>query len=611
MVEVDLSQPPFSLLGDEGRERVRSGIDLAYFERDEIILESGQSGEYVFLIHKGEVAELDTTQPGARERIGHYTAGDLFGAISILNGKSRYRFRAEQESLCYLLPKALFLQLGEEYSAFAEFFQQTLAHKARLLTEQRAGDGVAMAGFMLARVSECMRAPLQLGADATITEAVAQLHAGRVDSLLVQSESGPGMVTKTDLLEALVLQGFDKRSALQDIARYELVTVRPGQYLFEVLVLMTRFKVERVVVVEQEQANAQEQPIGVVELTDMLSYFSSRSYVVSLQVEQAESLEALFLASQRTPELVKALMAQGVKLRFAMGLLSALNGRIMSKAWGFLIDERYHQESCLMVMGSEGRGEQILKTDQDNGLILADGLEWPDIEAQMQRVTETLIELGYPPCPGNIMVNNPEWVGSVSQWRERIGRWAVKSDGESLMKLAILLDSHGVAGNPGLLDRVRECMFDQCSHDKMLLSYFARAALRFSTPLTLFGSLKKAQHGIDIKKGGIFPIVHGVRTMALEQRIKPTSTLERLEALVAAGRLEERVAEDLGEALSLFTELRLKQQLQRLESGGDQSPDHVVVQQLSSLERDLLREALQIVKDFKQSLTQRYRIEFG
>ncbi|MCC5883733.1 MAG: cyclic nucleotide-binding/CBS domain-containing protein [Halomonas sp.] len=605
MVDVDLSQPPFSFLDEEGRERVRNGIDLAYFDRDEIILETGQPGEYVFLIHKGEVAELDTTQPGARERLGHYTAGDLFGAISILNGKSRYRFRAEQESLCYLLPKALFLQLCDDYPAFAEFFRQTLAHKARLLTEQRAEGGVTMAGFMLARVSECMRPPLCMETGATIAEAVVRLHESHADSLLVEGEDGAGMVTKTDLLEALVLKGQDQQSQLKHIANFQLVTVRPDQYLFEVLVMMTRFKVERVVVMEESQL------IGVVELTDVLSYFSSRSYVVSLQVEQADSLDALFRASRRTPELVKALMAQGVKLRFAMGLLAALNGRIMSKAWSFLIEERYHPDSCLMVMGSEGRGEQILKTDQDNGLILADGLEWPEVGEQMQRLTETLIELGYPPCPGNIMVNNPQWVGSVSQWCERIARWAEKRDGDSLMKLAIMLDSHAVAGNPALLDRVRKALFEQCSRDEILLSYFARTALRFSTPLTLFGSLKKPQHGIDIKKGGIFPIVHGVRTMALERRIKPTSTLERLEALVADGRLEERVAEDLGEALSLFTELRLKQQLERL--GGElngKSPDRVVVQQLSSLERDLLREALHIVKDFKQSLSQRYHLEY-
>ncbi|SDJ51157.1 putative nucleotidyltransferase substrate binding domain-containing protein [Billgrantia gudaonensis] len=606
MVDIDLSQPPFTLLDDAGRERIRNGVDLAYFDRDEIILDTGQSGEYVFLIHKGEVAELDTTLPGARERIGHYTQGDLFGAISILNGKSRYRFRAEQESLCYLLPKALFLALCDDYPAFAEFFRQTLAHKTRLLTEQRAEGGVTMAGFMLAKVSECMREPLCVGPEATIAEAVTTLRDSHADSLLVQGAHGAGMVTKTDLLNALVLDGLSQDRPVLEVAHFELVTVLPAQYLFEALVIMTRHKVERVVVMEQGV------PSGVVELTDVLSFFSSRSYVVSLQVEQAGSLEALTRASHRTPELVKALMAQGVKLRFAMELLAALNGRIMSKAWNFLIEQRYHSHSCLVVMGSEGRGEQILKTDQDNALILEDDLEWPDLDECMRTLTDTLIKLGYPACPGNIMVSNPEWVGTESQWRQRIVKWAATRDGDSLMKLAILLDSHAVAGNPALLDRMRDVLFEQCSRDELLLSYFARAALRFSTPLTLFGSLKKPQHGIDIKKGGIFPIVHGVRTMALERRIEPTSTLERLDALAADGRLDERTAENLGEALSLFTELRLKQQLARLDGDLEgKDANRVVVQELSSLERDLLREALHIVKEFKQHLSHRYHLEYS
>ncbi|GGW49145.1 DUF294 nucleotidyltransferase-like domain-containing protein [Vreelandella hamiltonii] len=611
MVEVELSQLPFTLLDEEGRDHVRRGMDLAYFERDEVILEMGQPGASVFLIHKGEVAELDPSLPAASARIGHYTAGDLFGAISILNGKSRYRFQAEDECLCYVMPKALFSQLCRHYPAFEQFFKQSLSHKARLLTEKRADGGVTMAGFMLARVSECMRLPLMMDAQASVQQAVQQLKDSHADSLLVATDDGPGMVTKTDLLNGLVLENASLETPVASLANRSLVTVAPGQYLFDALITMTRHQVSRVVVMEEDQVQ------GVVELTDVLGFFSSRSYVVSLQVEQADSLPALASASQRTPELVKALMAQGVKLRFAMDLLAALNGRIMSKAWTLTVPEQYHPQSCLMVMGSEGRGEQILKTDQDNGLILADDCQWPDVAECMNTLSETLVQLGYPPCPGNIMVCNPEWVGTVSTWESNIARWVSARDGDSLMKLAILLDAHGVAGNPALLDRVREALFARCSHDELLLSYFARAALRFSTPLTLFGSLKKPQHGIDIKKGGIFPIVHGVRTMALERRIKATSTLDRLDALAADGRLDRRFADDLGEALALFTELRLKQQLQELKSACARDADtgkrtnRVVVQELSSLERDLLREALHIVKDFKQRLSHRYHLEYS
>ncbi|WNK19647.1 putative nucleotidyltransferase substrate binding domain-containing protein [Halomonas piscis] len=604
MVDVELSQPPFSLLDAAGREHARRGMDIACFERGEILLDTGQPGEFLYLIHRGEVAEVDPTLPDATARIGLYTDGDVFGAISIINGQSRYRFIAEQECVCYLVPKVLFQQLCRACPEFDDYFRQSLARKARRLMEKRAQGGVTMAGFMLAKVRDCMRTPRRLKADTDIAEAVAELNRHHADSLLVEGEDGHGMLTKTDLLNAMVLEGASRQTPVGGLARYALITVVPAQYLFEALVLMTRRQVARVVVLEEGV------PVGVVELTDVLSYFSSRSYVVSLQVEQAPDLEALAEASRRTPELVSALMAQGVKLRFAMELLAALNGRIIHKAWTFCVEAPYRRASCLMVMGSEGRGEQVLKTDQDNGLIVEDDLDWPDAGDTVQRFSDALATLGYPPCPGYIMVSNPQWRGSVSEWQARIVRWVAARDGDSLMKLAIMLDAHAVAGNAALLDRVRETLFDHCADDELLLSYFARAALRFSTPLTLFGSLKKPQHGIDIKKGGIFPIVHGVRTMALERRIKATSTFARLDALVEDGRLKRRFADDVGEALALFSELRLKGQLAEEESSG-QGRDRVVVQALSSLERDLLRESLHIVKDLKQRLSHRYHLEYA
>ncbi len=605
MVDIDLSQPPFSLLDEAGKVRVSNGVDLAYFDQDEVILDAGQPGEFVFIIHKGEVAELDPHLHGAEARIGHYTAGDLFGAISILNGQSRYRFLAEQESLCYLLPRALFEQLCTANPGFAAFFQQSLAHKTRLLSERRAGGGVAMAGFMLARVAECMRAPRLVAGDTTLAAAVAALNESRADSLLVEAVGRVGMLTKTDLLNALVLEGVGRDTPVLGLARFSLVAARSDDYLFQALVSMTRHQVARVVVLDGDR------PVGVVELTDVLSYFSSRSYVVGLQVEQAEDLEALARASARLPELTQALMAQGTKLRFVMDLLAALNGRIIDKAFQFVVGAEHRTQSCLLVMGSEGRGEQILKTDQDNALILADGSDWSDCAAVMQRLTEALYTLGYPPCPGNIMVSNPAWVNDETGWRRTISHWAAQRDGSSLMNLAILLDASGAAGNTRLLAGVREHLFERCSRDELLLSQFARAALAFSTPLTLFGSLRKPEHGIDIKKGGIFPIVHGVRTLALECGIRPTSTLGRLDALAARGRLEADFAEDLGEALSLFAELRLKQQLARLSGHhGDDDANRVVVQRLSSLERDVLREALHRVREFKQRLSHRFHLEY-
>ena len=606
MVEIDLSRAPFCLLDEQGQQQLCDGVELVDYPAGTILLESGAPGEHIYIVRQGEIVELDPARSGAEACIGRYREGDTFGAISIFNGTSRYRFCAERDSDCYLLPAPLFLSLCDASLEFADFFRLRLSEKTRLLTAHRNEAGVGMTGFMLAQASDCMREPISVAPEATLADAVRCLHDGHADSLLVSGDQGPGMVTKTDLLNALVLKGLDQQVPVGEVANYDLVSVSPAQYLFEALVSMTRHRVSRVVVLEGDRA------IGVVELTDVLDYFSSRSHAIALQVEQADSLETLAAASHRQEELVRTLMRQGTKLRFAMELLAALNGRIMNKAWHFVVGEELNRNACLMVMGSEGRGEQILKTDQDNGLIIEDGLEWPRLDETMQRLTETLIELGYPPCPGNIMVSNPEWRGTESEWRKRIAYWADKRDGDSLMKLVILLDAQGVAGNIALIDRLREWLFECCASDQLLLSTLARPALGFATPLTLFGALKKSRQGIDIKKGGIFPIVHGVRVMALERGIMVTSTLDRLDALVEDGRLDARFAEDLGEALALFTELRLKQQLAQAKGDGDQLPTNLLqTRSLSSLERDLLRESLHIVKELKQRLSHHFHLEYS
>lgn len=604
MVDLDLTQLPFALLDATSLEQLRGAADLSYFDKGEIILDADQAGNWVYLIHKGAVTELDVQAPSARSRIGLYTAGDLFGAISVLNGKSRYRFVADQQTLCYLIPGELFQRLCNHNNAFAEYFRQRLAEKSQLLVEQREG-GVTLAGFMLARIRDCMRPPLIMDTDISIHDAVSALKTHRADSVLIQRGDEYGVITKTDLLNALVLGGHRNGDPARTIAHYDLVTARPDEFLFSALVSMTRHEVARVVIMHRGR------PAGVVELTDVLSYFSSRSYVVGLEIEKADDLDALALASARLPDLVRALMAQGVKLRFAMDLLAALNGRIISKAWQFTVPEPHRQTGCLIVMGSEGRGEQILKTDQDNGLILDDGAIWPDQAGTLDRFTGNLLRLGYPPCPGNVMVSNPEWTGSQAHWQARIQRWAADSGGNTLLNLSIMADAHPIIGNTRLLDTMRDTLLDRCSTDQVLMSHFARGVLRFSTPLTLFGSLKKPEHGIDIKKGGIFPIVHGVRALAVSQGIRETSTFDRLEQLSGRGITDRHFAEDLGEALSLFSELRLKRQLAALDAG-NAYPDgnHVVVQELSSLERDMLRDALHVVNEFKQRLSRRFHLEY-
>ena len=257
----------------------------------------------------------------------------------------------------------------------------------------------------------------------------------------------------------------------------------------------------------------------------------------------------------------------------------------------------------------EGRGEQVLKTDQDNALIIADDLDWNECSKVMDKFTTTLLDFGYPLCPGKIMVSNPEWVMRESEWRKTLKNWTASVEGNGLMNLAIFVDGHAVAGNTSLFNNLRDDLFRALEGNEVFYSYFAMPLRRFSTPLTFFGGLKKSD-AMDIKKGGIFPIVHGIRTMALQFKIKETNTFERIEALVEKRVMKRKFADDLAEALVVLSTLRLQQQL-KVETGQAALGEGNMVSavSLNKLDRDLLREALHMVKEFKSRMSHRYHLD--
>ena len=599
-----MSNLPFSLLNEREQKFLRSNLDLGYYQKGEAILQAPELSEGVYVVYKGRVAEVDPdAEDGIEHVFMHYENEDYFGGWSAIHGTTIHNFIAEEETICHILPTAALLELMATNADFADYFQQNLAAKSQIAAQQ--GESQDMAEFMLATISGAtLRDPLIVNEGTSIAEATALMRETKSDCVLARKGSRVGMVTGTDLLDAVVLEGQALDTDVSEIAKYRLITTHPEDYLFNVLVLMTQQQIERVVVMDGATL------VGIVQLTDVLSYFSSHSHVIGLRLERASTVEDLREAAKGINALIKALISTGVRIRFTMDLLAAMNGRIISKLFDLIVPDDLQPHVCLIVMGSEGRGEQIMKTDQDNAIIYRNALMWPDMEKVMQKFSEKLISFGFPPCPGNIMVSNPYWVNSVDDWTQKLQDWSLSNDGEDQMNLAIAVDAKPVAGNVALFKVARNWFLRNLRNNDIFFSHFARAAIEFDTPLTFFGNIKDKGE-LDIKKGGIFPIVHGVRTLALEHRILKTNTYERLELLQEMGVLGEQESKDLCEALGLFINIRLRQQLRRAdesETGIDPTPNIIELGSLNKMDRDLLRDALQVVKGFKKSLTSRYHL---
>jgi CBS domain-containing protein len=264
-------------------------------------------------------------------------------------------------------------------------------------------------------------------------------------------------------------------------------------------------------------------------------------------------------------------------------------------------------------MGSEGRGEQLLKTDQDNGLILRDGFDAPANLAQIcDQFSSALRDFGYPECPGNIMVSNPVWRQTTSEFGKMTRQWLLMPTPDSLMSLAIFVDAHAVCGDTSLLEEVRRGVFSLVTDNDAMLARFASAINSFSESggwwNRLMGLGEQNEETLDLKKAGIFPLVHGIRSMALEAHLSELGTTARIGALVTAGKLTPAMGADLTESLHFFMALKLKVGLLELSCSRPVSAG-IQLSTLSSLDRDLLKDTLSVVKRFKTLMRLRFHLD--
>ena len=596
---------PFNLLDEDEYTLLQDSLDIGYYQAGEVIINTGDVPEGLYIILKGCVSELDVQSADKRHghTFVHYTNDEYFGAWSALRGSSIHDFVADEETICYILPTKILLDLIYRNAHFGDFFNKNLSLQNELLEQKN--DSLNMTEFMLARIdSSCMREASLLPNGASLEEATRFLHDQQVDCALVQRGKRYGMVTGTDLLNAIVLDKLPVTTDVQVIANYRLITVESGDYLFNALILMTLHQIERVVVMQSSELH------GIIDLADTLSYFSSHSHVVGLRIERATSINELKAAAGDMGNLIRSLYSQGVKVRFAMDLLAALNKRLMSKLFNLVVPESVLPHVCLVVMGSEGRGEQIVRIDQDNGLIMRDSLDWPECQQTMEYYTQTLVDLGYPKCPGQVMVNNPFWVQPISVWTQRMRDWVTKADSDSLLNLAISIDAYPVAGNKALFKTSRNWLLRELQQQQRFLSSFAEVALVFETPLNFLGGIRDRSAGIDVKKGGIFPIVHGVRVLAMQYQVAETNTYKRIESLVKLGVLPQGLGSELMESFTILQWFRLSHHLYQQEQNCsvEELDNQVNLGALDRLEKDLLRQSFQVVKEFKKHLSLRYRL---
>ncbi|MGB5966613.1 MAG: putative nucleotidyltransferase substrate binding domain-containing protein [Sulfurimonadaceae bacterium] len=584
---------PFDLLDSRVIAHLSTQMDIAYYPKETTLISPTLGSDSLYIIIKGNVNEFIDD-----ELHNVYGEMDSFDANTLIYNDTKSKFVVQEDLICYLLSKEIFLNLIQDYAPFQNYYMQDFIAKHQLLKQHQHQN--ELTPFMMAKVSDIfLHTPCLVDEESSIKEALVKMKELHASAILLEGVEGVGIITDADLREKVLLGDVAQSERVKTIATYPLITIDKEDFLFNALLLFTKHGIKRLAVMHEGEV------VGLLEQIDLLSHFANHSYLIAMQVSKAQSIEELANLQKEQLFLVQSMNAKGVKVRYISKLVSELNAKVYAKVYELCVPEEYRQKAALLVMGSEGRQEQILRTDQDNALIIEDGVDVENFTPFMEQFSKYLEQLGFPPCQGKVMVNNPQWRGSVELFKKRVDNWVESFDEEALQMLSIFIDAHCVSGNEKLLEEVMTYLQRRFTGREDILAHMAKATLSFETPLSIFSGfvVEKSGHKdeFDLKKGGIFAIVHGVRTLALERHITETNTIERIKALNNANLFDKQFATELIEAYDTLLSVRLKVRLQYPDDL--EGANYINPKKLDKIERDLLKDSFKVVNTFKKFLT--------
>ncbi|MAD41652.1 MAG: cyclic nucleotide-binding protein [Arcobacter sp.] len=588
---------PFEVLNENQIKKCIKHMDIAYYPKDRVLISPEKISDHFFIIIKGAVYEYKDD-----EVVMDYHQEDSFDANSLIYNKTNNTFKVHEDLICYELEKDTFLKLIEKNEKFKDFFLNNLVNKLQTLKSKEYTS--ELSSFMIAKVDDTIiHEACIVDENTKLIDAIERSMTYKTSTIIVKKEDNTyGIITDSLLKVKVLLEGRSLNIPVKEIAVFPLMTVFNDDYLFDALTILIKRNIKRIGV-----TNNQGEMLGVVEQIDILSHFANNTYVVDTKIKKAKTIEELKNSSNDLINIIKSLQAKGVKVNHISNLIGQLNTKVYQKLYQLVVPKELQKDACLIVMGSEGRNEQIIKTDQDNALVVKDGIDVAVYRPYMDKLTAHLIDFGYPPCEGNIMVSNPFWCKTVSEYKNETKRWIEAPDMQNYMDLAIFFDSFAVAGDKQLLINLKDDLFDKLHDKDVFMAYFAKATLTFDTPSTVANFMTKV-HYIDIKKTAVFPIVQGIRSLALREKIRETTTVKRIKILEQKKILEKEKADELLEAFDVVNTLRLKSQLEKLLEN-KKINNEIDTHHLGKIERDLLKDSFKIVNDFKKFISYSFKID--
>lgn len=609
-----MKRPPFSEMDADDVMALIAAANEVHFKAGEVII-SPDSGliESIFIITQGEVSGhkglADLSSSGF-----HYESGDMFPVVAAMAHRpTTATYTATSATTCLTVPLTVAEQAAKKSPVLANF----LAGKTLQLLElsRRSTQAVYMAQALTEwSLDRKLRAllrkqPITCLPSAPVEEALQAMQVHQVGAVIVGEADGAveGIFTRKDVLSRVALPQTPLSAPMDSVMTRDVHCLTTEDTAEDAALLMTKFGIRHVPVLENGRV------AGMVSERDLFAIQRLSLKQVSSEVRSAKDVGELQSAAQNLRVFARTLLSQGVQAKQLTELISHLNDVLTERLIEITAQEHglSMDAMCWLSFGSEGRSEQTISTDQDNGLIFISdnpALDRPKWLTFAKAVNEALDLCGYPLCKGNIMASNPQCCLTLAEWKLRFESWIERGTPEDLLNANIYFDFRGMTGRVDLAHQLRSYVTEHAKDVGRFHKQLADVILRRTVPLNWFGAIETEKIGkrevVDLKLRGTAIFVDVARLQSLALGIAETSTRRRFEAIARQRGVKQQRRDAWLSAFEFLQMLRLRIQLDGPENPGwvPGHPNKLELSTLTDIDRRLLKESFRIARELQQRI---------
>ncbi len=617
--------PPFQFLEEVTLTDISREVLMEFYPKGTIILyQGGPPPEYLYVIKKGEV-KVAITNNDEEVFVDYRGEGDLIGYMLIFsNEKSRATVTAVEDTICYLFKRKNIQKLLYTNPNVSEFFHKSFLIKYFDKTFEKIQDKSPIYGcgdriLFTMKVGElATKNVVTASQEISIQEAAQIMSNKKISSLILLDNKGlpSGIITDRDLRDKVVAKGMNTLEPVNKIMSSPKVIADVNEFCFDAVLRMIKHNVHHLLVMKDGRLR------GIVTNHDLMVLQGTSPISIVRDIENQNTIEGLIPVSNKINNIAGLLLNEGIKASNFTRIFTEINDRLIKKILE-IAKERIGASPlpfCWVVFGSEGRKEQVFKTEQNNALIYEDPSSPKMAEIAHEYfskltlfVINALINCGYPLSLNNLVASNPEFCKSFSEWGKYLSNILDKPFLKGESNPAIFFDSRAVYGDSKLLDSLKTFMFSKVKKEKTFFENMAAMAIRNKPPAGLLKASVIDKNGIredklDLKSRALNPVIEIVRLFAIEKEIKETSTIERINSLREKHSLVNKYADELLHSFEFIMLLIIKHQFEQSkfqkEINSLIDPD-----ELSGLEKRIAKEIFQFISKLQKIISELYNIK--